>query len=203
MTNWAARVRALENTARFGRPAPWAGDSDMGEVAPHVMPALCSLAARLGYPVSLAASADMPRGGALGFTHPGPEAERRMIEIARELLPGVAPGSLSLTRGIYLLDSMSPASTARVLGHEMGHALAEPGRDLRYTVYRRLFTGEDSTEELGCELGTGAFCAAHGIGTGAFCRHYVGGRLQGAHAPEASIRQAARLAAALHEAVTG
>lgn len=198
MINWEYRVRVLEDAARHARYAEWAGDSDPGEVPGHVIPALCSLAARLGYPVRLAAR--LPQDS-LGTTSDGPQADARLAAAVAELT-GRRPELPRVPRGITLLDGMTPASTARTLGHEIGHALAAPGRNAVACVAWKMARGEHTPEELGCELGTGAFCAAHGIGTGAFCAHYVGGRLRGAHAPEESIRQAARLAAALHEAVS-
>lgn len=186
--NWEARVRRLAEGAK------WATGDEItyeqavqaqGTIPPHVMPRLASFAQRLGYPVKLGYLPD----GILGQTHHG----------------NCDCGHHNGEKAIVLLDGMSAASTARVLGHEIGHAITNVSETTEDRWLSRQMNGnpggEDIAEEVAAELGSAAFWEAQGIDTTGFLHRYMGMRLApGQTTPEHVIRKAARNARALWEA---
>lgn len=196
--NWQARVKRLAAAAQYARgdEAPWSGTSDQGSVPSEVMSSLCSLAQQIGHPVSLTKhQAILDKAGA----KPCPGCGEYHEEIY-----GLTSPSHAGQGAIWLRDGMSPASTARVLGHELGHArvntvLAQAQSAL--WVFGQLLC-RGAQEEVACELGTAAFCQEVGIGTGAFLRQYIGNNGFNAHLSGQALSDAAVNAEMLHEAVT-
>jgi len=176
--NWTEHVLDLASRAQYatGWEAPWSAECDPGDVAPRVMPALCGLAQRIGFSVRL--SDDLPQD-VLGHTLSSLRSREGLIEIRA---------------------GMSPASTARVTGHELGHALHHHNtslHELRNQAVVASIVGPSMQEEAACELGTGAFCRAMGIGTGQFLLRYMGQHLGRQRVRTSAIHEGAALAEAL------
>lgn len=190
--DWHERVRRLALASRHatGSEAPWSAARDPGHVPAYVMPALCGLAQELGHPVQLG---DLPQdecdcGQDHGPTNLGLTASDMRTR----------KGSVTIQRG------MSPASTARVLGHEIGHArkrATESASTKRQIIMAHALGNVNVQEEGACELGTAAFCEAMGIGTGAFLHRYMGQHFRYTQPSHAALTEAAGNAEALWGAV--
>lgn len=179
LTEWASMAAAIRGEPIGGTSA----EQDPGAVPPEVINAMVSLAVSAGYTVE---SGWML--GAVGCTRGYATVERGMV---------IVPALPTIT----LLTGMSDASTARVLGHELGHVLlghtgtsyAESAAIMQERL-DRLWRGDDVVEDLGdevaVELGTAAVCRLAGIGTGRFSAEYVAER-------HAGISEASRWAALL------
>jgi hypothetical protein len=152
-----AATRVVVTAAATTTPGPggseipgWADDP--APVPPHVLPALHRHAATLGYTIYRVHPDDLPAGASGCTTH-----DDHLIRVSHAL---------------------TPASTTRVLCHELGHAwhdvtgFAPPAPPLFWFV----LYGEILPEEVTCELAAGIVTTTLGITTGTFTASYLAGR---------------------------
>lgn len=140
--------------------------SDPGYVSPGVFRGMYALARDLGYQVRYG---ELNEGSSPG-----------------EMLMGMTDGPIGFAgpaMTITLQAGMSPASTARVLAHELSHViLGHPGRTTMGAwiagVQNARGIGTDA-REAAVELAAGAICGLAGIGTGQFSLSKVNSHLDG------------------------
>ena len=181
ITSLAERTaEALEKARRIPlHTLPWEGvcggetaENDAGTVPAGYSKALSALARDAGYSIRLGGGAsDWATLEALGAT---------MGPVTGD--PGEWPAWT-----VTIKPGMSAASTARVMGHELGHALlAHPGRSMteagqvaddRHRRYIETGNAECTEHEVAVELATYAVCREAGIGTGRFSLEFIASRL--------------------------